>query len=79
MVNRRQFCCTLAATACAKPSDAKAPFHVLYSNDTTNTMGANSPYHKTGELWKPEMLEASVDEADGADVHLLQPGRTGDP
>ena len=50
----------------------KAPFKVLYSNDFTN-LGIVSPYHKKGEPFHPDMLRASVDEAVGADVHMLQP------
>ncbi len=50
------------------------PFHVLYSNDTTNITSCVSPWHKKGEPFRPKMLEATVDEAAGTDVHLLQPG-----
>ncbi|MEW6355147.1 MAG: hypothetical protein AB1696_02380 [Planctomycetota bacterium] len=53
---------------------AKAPFKVLFSNDTTNLQTCISPYHKKGEHFTEAMLRASVDEAEGADVHLLQPG-----
>ncbi|MEW6306254.1 MAG: hypothetical protein AB1705_22535 [Verrucomicrobiota bacterium] len=54
----------------------KAPFRLLYSNDTTNITGCASPFHKKGEAFRPEMLEASVDEVagTGVDAHLLQPG-----
>lgn len=54
----------------------KAPFKVLFSNDTTNILTCISPYHKRGDKFRPEMLEASVDETAnrGIDVHLLQPG-----
>lgn len=52
----------------------KAPFRVLFNNDCTNIEQCISPYHKKGEDFLPEMLEASIDEAAGADVHLLQPG-----
>ncbi|MHB9071507.1 MAG: hypothetical protein ACYC54_14210 [Sedimentisphaerales bacterium] len=54
----------------------KAPFKILFSNDTTNIETCVSPYHKKGEPFRPEMLEATVDEtADtGIDVHMLQPG-----
>jgi hypothetical protein len=76
MVTRRKFLCGTAAAAAtaAEAAPSAAPFRVLYSNDTTNTMGVLSPYHKKGEPWNPAMLKASVDEADGVDVHLLQPG-----
>ena len=54
----------------------KAPYRVLFSNDTSNTTTCTSPYHAKGELFRPELLEASVDETAGlgADVHMLQPG-----
>jgi hypothetical protein len=74
MINRRQFLSTAAVAAAATPATPKAPFRVLYSNDTTNIMSTISPFHQKGEPWRPEMLEASVDEAQGVDVHLLQPG-----
>ena len=32
-----------------KVKRAKAPFYVLFSNDTTNTLTCVSPYHKKGE------------------------------
>jgi hypothetical protein len=55
---------------------AKPSFQLLYSNDLTNITSCVSPWHRRGEPFRPEMLEASVDEvADrGVDVHLLQPG-----
>lgn len=54
----------------------KPPYRVLYSNDTTHILTNISPYHGRREPFRPEMLEASVDEtADtGVDVHILQPG-----
>jgi len=58
-----------------EPSRGKAPFRVLFSNDTTNISGCVSPFHKKGEPFRPEMLQASVDEVAGlVDAHLLQPG-----
>ena len=55
-------------------SHAKAPFRVLFSNDTTNITTCVSPYHRRGETWQPEMLEATVDEVagTGVDVHMIQ-------
>jgi hypothetical protein len=60
----------------------KAPYKVLFSNDTTNIEQCTSPFNPT--RWthfgpvKPftkEMLEATVDEAAaGVDAHMLQPG-----
>ena len=54
----------------------KAPFKILYSNDTVNTVSCTSPFHPKGEPFSPRMLEASVDETAncGIDAHLLQPG-----
>jgi len=56
----------------------KAPFHVLFSNDFTNIETCVSPYHKKGEPFKPQMLEATVDETAGTgiEVHMLQPCTT---
>ena len=52
----------------------KSPYRVLYSNDATNITTCVSPYHRKGERWRPEMLEATVDEVAGTavDVHLIQ-------
>ena len=54
----------------------KAPFRALFSNDTTNITTCTSPYHRKGEPFRQEMLEASVDETAGrgVDVHMIQPG-----
>jgi hypothetical protein len=79
MISRRQF---LRATAVAATTPllagaarGRAPFRVLYSNDTTNITGCVSPFHKAREPFRKEMLEASVDEvAELVDAHLLQPG-----
>lgn len=51
----------------------KAPYKVLFSNDFTNTLACTSPYHKRTETWRPEMLEATVDEVAGkVDAHFIQ-------
>ena len=57
-------------------SDSKAPFKVLYNNDTSNTFSCVSPWHKRGERFSGELLAASIDEVAGmgVDVHLLSPG-----
>lgn len=54
----------------------KAPYRVLFSNDTTNIETCTSPYHRKGEPFAPEMLEATVDETagTGVEVHMIQPG-----
>jgi len=65
----------LIVSAAAAQGAEKAPFRVLFSNDTTNIISNVSPYHERGEPFQPEMLEASVDETAGCtDVHMLQPG-----
>ena len=40
----------------------KAPFKLLFSNDTTNIETCVCPYHKKGEAFPPEMLEAFLDK-----------------
>ena len=62
----------------------KAPYKVLFSNDTTNIETCTSPYSpvefdreaKPGQPFTPEMLEGTVDEiaGTGVEVHLHQPG-----
>ncbi len=54
----------------------KAPFKVLFSNDTTNIESCPGPIKKRGEPFTEGQLRASVAETAGAgiDVHLLQPG-----
>lgn len=57
------------------PPRGKAPFRVLYSNDTTNITSCVSPFHKAREPFRASMLEATVDEVTGlVDAHFLQPG-----
>lgn len=53
---------------------ARAPFKVLYSNDTTNITSCVSPYHAARADFTDAMLRASIDEAAGAGVQMLQPG-----
>lgn len=78
-MHRRRFLQATAAAAvapliAAEPR-ARPPFRVLYSNDTTNITSCVSPFHRAGEPFRPEMLEATVDEVAGlVDAHLLQPG-----
>ena len=53
----------------------RAPFRVLFSNDTTNIISNDSPFHRRGEPFTPDKLRASIDETVGkADAHMLQPG-----
>jgi hypothetical protein len=55
-------------------SRPKAPYRVLYSNDTTNILTCESSYHAAGEAFRPEMLAATVDEVagGGVDAHFIQ-------
>ena len=71
-------CGVVALATCAgtEASAEKAPYHVLYSNDTNNIETCVSPFHREGEPFRQEMLEATVDETAGTgiEVHMLQPG-----
>lgn len=60
------------ANQTARTRPVKPPFEVLYSNDFTNT-GIVTPWHEKGEPFHPDHLRASVREAAGASVHMLQP------
>lgn len=75
-MKRRHFLHALSATPLlALESRPKAPFRVLYSNDTTNITSCVSPFHAAREPFRKEMLEATVDEVAGlVDAHFLQPG-----
>ena len=81
MLHRRRFLQTTAAALTA-PAFAqlaegrvKAPFRVIYSNDTTNISSCVSPFHQAREPFRAKMLEATVDEVVGlVDAHFLQPG-----
>jgi hypothetical protein len=83
VISRRNFIHTTAAATLAaattnwsRAQNPQAPFRLLYGNDTTNITSCTSPFHRKGEAFRKEMLEASVDEVagTGVDVHLLQPG-----
>ena len=50
------------------------PPRVLYSNDTTNITSCVSPWRERKDGFQDEHLRQTIREADGADVHLLQPG-----
>ena len=54
----------------------RAPFKVLYSNDTTNIYSCVSPYQTKASPFNDDKLRASVDETAnrGIEVHMLQPG-----
>jgi hypothetical protein len=65
---------TAAPASAAAPR--KAPFKVLYSNDTTNIVSCPSPFKRREEPFGDKHLRSSVAETagKGVDVHLLQPG-----
>jgi len=59
---------------------ARAPFRLLYSNDTTNMVSNVSPWRKKGQPFSAKMIASSVDETAGlkedtgsVDVLMLQP------
>jgi hypothetical protein len=78
-MKRRHFLqATAAVTAMpgmAAETRPRAPFRILYSNDTTNITSCVSPFHLAREPFRKGMLEATVDEVTGlVDAHFLQPG-----
>jgi hypothetical protein len=75
MIGRRGFLRSFAASGVlSAAARGKAPYRVLYNNDTTNVTTVRSPFHEKGGPFTAGKLEASVDEAARVDVHLLQPG-----
>ena len=54
----------------------RAPFKVIYSNDTTNVYSCTSPYHPARVPFSTAALQGSIDETanTGIEVHMLQPG-----
>jgi hypothetical protein len=75
-MNRRHFIAlSAAAPLVAADPRRQAPFRVIYSNDLTNITSCVSPFHAAREPFRPEMLNATVDEVGGmVDAHFLQPG-----
>ncbi len=69
---------TLLLFTTASKGKVKPPFSVLYSNDTTNILTCQSPFHQEGQPVNMGMLDAVIDETagTGVDVHMLQPGFT---
>ncbi len=51
-----------------------APGRVLYSNDSTNLLGASAFDRADAHATIPDRLHRSIDEASAARTHLLQPG-----
>ena len=54
----------------------KAPYKLLFNNDTTCTLTCVSPWHEEGEDFREDMLIASIEElaGTGVDAYLLSPG-----
>ncbi len=63
--------------ACFHLHGATAPWKMIYSNDTTNILVCDSPYHRRGDnTFDEEKIRMSVREAavKGMGAQLLQPG-----
>jgi hypothetical protein len=75
-MKRRHFIQSLAATPLlGADAPRRSPFRTLYSNDLTNITSCVSPFRAAKEAFRPEMLDATVDEVTGlVDAHFLQPG-----
>ena len=79
-LNRRRFLRTAAAlplwlrAGAADVERNPAPPRVLYSNDTTNILSCVSPFRDRKDGFTDAHLRASISEAQGVDIHLLQPG-----
>ncbi len=54
----------------------KAPYRLLYNNDTTCTVTCVSPWREEHEGFREDMLIASIDEVanTGVDAYMLSPG-----
>jgi hypothetical protein len=54
----------------------KAPYRLLFNNDTTNCTNVKSPWNKKGEPFTEKKLVASIEEVagKGVDCYLLSPG-----
>jgi len=54
----------------------KAPYRLLFNNDTTCTLTCVSPWHEEGEDFHEDMLVASIQELanTGVDAYILSPG-----
>ncbi|MDR0352330.1 MAG: hypothetical protein LBI02_02885 [Opitutaceae bacterium] len=63
---------------CALPSAGKAPFRMLYNNDTTNLESCVAPFHPKNAPFTVDVLKGSIDEAvrAGADCYMFSPGLT---
>ncbi|MEJ1974094.1 MAG: hypothetical protein WDM96_17050 [Lacunisphaera sp.] len=80
---------TTAAVVTARPillaqagnRTRRAPYRLIYSNDTTNITTCASPFYKPGQPFNATMLYSSMNEVNGlgVDAHFLQPGLCGVP
>lgn len=52
----------------------KAPYRLLFSNDTTNITSCSSPFNPDCKGFREEFLDAEIEESKAADVQILQPG-----
>ncbi|MBT7302869.1 MAG: hypothetical protein HN849_25280 [Victivallales bacterium] len=54
----------------------KAPFRILWSNDTTHILSCYTPYRRDRSTFTADKMVASIDEVTGigVDVQMLQPG-----
>ena len=79
-INRRRFLQAASISPlglCAAPgraADESDLPSVLYSNDTTHITSCVSPWRNPKNGFTDSQLRASISEAKGVDVHLLQPG-----
>ncbi len=55
---------------------SKAPYQLLFNNDTTCILTCVSPWHEEGEDFREDMLVASIEElaGTGVDAYMLSPG-----
>ena len=76
-MKKKPFCLLLACLASSIAFSAqKAPFHVLYSDDTTHILSCPSPFKPQRDSFREKYLRAATDEVIRAnpDVCMLQPG-----
>ena len=54
----------------------KAPYKLLFNNDTTCTLTCVSPWHEESEDFREGLLVASIEElaGTGVDAYILSPG-----
>ncbi len=54
----------------------KPPYKIIYSTDIHTITNTISPYHRENEMFRPEMLDACIEETAGIgiDAHKIVPG-----